>query len=652
MLLLFCALLLLEPAPLKTLRDMGDDSLQGLAPVDRAARADVAAVVIGEQSLLRYGPWPWSRDRIAHVLDLIAASGARAAALNIILDTRDRFSPARLSDAKGAGAGRLGDTDEMLAEAMRALPTALASSVGAGFPLDPLDPMHALPVVGQPPQSDIAFAAATRPLSRLRAAAVSVGAANLVADRDMVLRRAPAVVISADERAHPALAVAALEAGGATASLETGGAMRLRLDGRLIPLDRWGLLWLDFARHDEIPRIEASALADAPDPRLAGKIAVVGVEAVGHGGQWRAADGRLVTGTMLTALTVDALQTGAALWRPDWIRAAEACWFLVGAAALSWAWTRAGPRLALAASLGLIALTVALAALIRLRLGVVTDWLGLSTLLVLMAAVAAAGRALSLFQAREALMQALRARMATAEEAEKAKSDFLAAISHDLRGPLNAILGFSDLMGRMVGQEGAEDKLRDYAQSIHRSGHHMLMLANRAVRAAELGSDAAELELQDAEAQEMLMEARRLALAAAQKPDVSVTIAAAARLRLRVDRTYFMEALTNLLANAIAYGAGPDGIRLSWGRSSAGEAVIEIADSGPGLSKELLAAAGTRFLSRKMGRRKGGFGLGLHLAKHAVALHDGRLELENRDQGGLSARIVLPAKLVIEDGHF
>ncbi len=98
-----------------------------------------------------------------------------------------------------------------------------------------------------------------------------------------------------------------------------------------------------------------------------------------------------------------------------------------------------------------------------------------------------------------------------------------------------------------------------------------------------------------------------------------------------------------LISNAIDYGGVDGPVDCVAGLSDAGEPFIEIADQSAGIADELMAAVGEPAASRRiLAAARGGYGLGLFVARAVAERHDGRLELTRRTPRGLCARLVLP----------
>jgi signal transduction histidine kinase len=120
-----------------------------------------------------------------------------------------------------------------------------------------------------------------------------------------------------------------------------------------------------------------------------------------------------------------------------------------------------------------------------------------------------------------------------------------------------------------------------------------------------------------------------------------VEIEESERVTASVEANLLRRAIRNLIENGVKYGGGKVRVAV---RRSGGNAAIEVADCGPGIPEAELDYVQEPFVRLESSRNRatGGSGLGLTLARSAAQAHEGRLELENRPEGGLLARILLP----------
>jgi two-component system, cell cycle sensor histidine kinase PleC len=233
---------------------------------------------------------------------------------------------------------------------------------------------------------------------------------------------------------------------------------------------------------------------------------------------------------------------------------------------------------------------------------------------------------------------------AAAASADTTKKTLLRTMSHELKTPLNAIIGFSDLLSQMAERFNA-DQVREYATLIHAGGHNLLKLINHILDLTKLVAGKFETRPERIDAGGALWiakdayaeraEARRLTIDADACP-VGLCVAA--------DENAFNQMVTQLLDNAVAFT--PDGGRIVLSaRAEEGFVRLRVADNGPGVKAEDLARILEPFEQggRSTTDHAHGAGLGLTLVKAFAELHGGRLRIESAPGRGFMAEIALPA---------
>lgn len=243
------------------------------------------------------------------------------------------------------------------------------------------------------------------------------------------------------------------------------------------------------------------------------------------------------------------------------------------------------------------------------------------------------------FEAERAIREGLR----QAEEANRSKSAFLAAMSHELKTPLNAILGFSEIVKNEVFGPVGNLTYREYASDIHSSGIKLLSIINDVLDVSRIEGGAVTINVADCEPADIARGA--IAVALTTRPgerDIALDLAEGLPL-VCVDRLRLSQALANIIANAIKFTKpeGKIGVR-AW---RAGDSIqFAVSDEGIGMAPEKVAAALEPFrqLDGSLARRFEGAGLGLSIAKGLIELHGGKLAIASSVGRGTTVTVTLP----------
>jgi len=238
-----------------------------------------------------------------------------------------------------------------------------------------------------------------------------------------------------------------------------------------------------------------------------------------------------------------------------------------------------------------------------------------------------------------------------AEEANLAKSRFLATMSHELRTPLNAILGFSEVMSNEILGPIGNESYKDYIADIHASGQHLLGLINEILDLSrvEAGRYALSEEAVDivAIARDCLgyvrvkAEAKDLVIGAEFESDLPAMWA---------DERSLRQIILNLLSNAVKFTPRGGEITLRVGWTAGGGQYLAVKDNGPGIPEEeipiVLSSFGQGSIAIKSAEQ--GTGLGLPIVQAILAKHGGEFVLKSKLREGTEGIAILPAKRVLE----
>jgi len=235
--------------------------------------------------------------------------------------------------------------------------------------------------------------------------------------------------------------------------------------------------------------------------------------------------------------------------------------------------------------------------------------------------------------------RALEQRIVELELASKHKNDLLTSISHELRIPLNAIIGFSEIM---LDHDVAADQRKMYLAQIQRGGQHLLGLVNDVLDLAKVEAGHMELDLEPVRLRELMVACvevirgssnpRRLTVLTHCEPSEALVVADPVRLR---------QILYNLLSNAVKFTPPGGQISLS-ARVDANGAVISVSDNGIGIRAEDMRVIFEPFRQADTFTRAQGTGLGLPLVRELVGLHGGRVWLESTPGAGSCFTFTLP----------
>jgi PAS domain S-box-containing protein len=214
---------------------------------------------------------------------------------------------------------------------------------------------------------------------------------------------------------------------------------------------------------------------------------------------------------------------------------------------------------------------------------------------------------------------------AVADKANRAKSDFLSSMSHELRSPLNAILGFAQLMESgsplpTPTQKGSIDQI------LH-AGWYLLELINEILDLALIESGKLSLSMEATSLPEVLLECQAMIEPQAQKRDLRMSFPQFdGPCFIQADRTRLKQVLVNLLSNAIKYNRAGGTIEVRCRAITAQRIRISVQDSGEGLSPEKLAQLFQLF--NRLGQEASaeeGTGIGLVVSKRLVELMEGEI---------------------------
>jgi two-component system, cell cycle sensor histidine kinase PleC len=233
---------------------------------------------------------------------------------------------------------------------------------------------------------------------------------------------------------------------------------------------------------------------------------------------------------------------------------------------------------------------------------------------------------------------------AASAKADSAKTTLLRTMSHELKTPLNAILGFSDLMATLA-DNLSPDQIREYAGLVHQGGSNLLRMINQIMDLTKISAGRYELYRSRLDAGNLMWQARNAFAVRAEAKSVTIDAQdCAAGLAIDADEAVFAGMLHNLLDNALAFTPTGGHVRLSAERTPEGRIALGVSDNGPGVAADDLARIQEPFEhAGTISEHAKGAGLGLTLVKAFAELHGGELVLQSQSGHGFCATIVMPA---------
>lgn len=632
--LLLWALLSLSGAQPRIDRALGDLLLRAAAP---PAPAPTSVIVDIDDASLRalrqpLGEWPYSREVYALMLDYLGQAGARLVVIDIV------FSGPREGDARLAAALASGPPTVLAA-------AGLATRQRAGVELAPASAaeQRALGRLGAAHAPGLDWDALTAPTDALLDALTepaSLGVISVALDEDGLLRHLP-LLHRVQGRSLPSLAFAArLRTDGALAWRHEGG--ELVAGARRWPVDEDGRLRLRLPLQGGDPprvswqRLMQAALGEIEDvelPRLlAGRSVFVGSSAF-FADEVMTPQGRL-TGTALNAAVFEALGAEPLALLRDrgpGVMAVNALLLALGALPLLMR------RQALAAGLAMAALV--LVSWLAIRTGQMpTPAPGFYLL-----ALALGLTAIEQERHHRERERELTRERELAEARSRAKTELLAQVSHEMRTPMNAVLGFSDILARSP----LKPEQAHYVEVLGHAGRQVFALINDLLDNARIESGRLELASHPFNLVDLVELQLELLRERAQGQGLWLRVFARSEAAGWVlgDQQRVAQIVTNLVGNAIKF-TKTGGVTVELSRDGDGRVVISVQDSGIGIAPERLERIFQPFAQAdaSIAQEFGGTGLGLAITRSLARLMGGDVSVQSRPGEGsrFEVRLELP----------
>lgn len=226
------------------------------------------------------------------------------------------------------------------------------------------------------------------------------------------------------------------------------------------------------------------------------------------------------------------------------------------------------------------------------------------------------------------------------KNANKMKNDFLSIAAHDLKNPLNGIMGFSDLL---IDEFEKNDRLRQMAVFIQKSSEKMLEMIERLLEQGKMNEALMSLKFSKVDLSEIAWSAASEFFPLAKKKMQRIILSMEDHTFIYADSFWIRECLDNLISNALKYSPIGSAVDLRTIKKG-GEVWLEVQDSGPGIAKEdqIKIFEAYKRLDHKTTGGETSTGLGLSIVKRVVDQHHGKIEIESEVGSGTLFRIILP----------
>ena len=241
-----------------------------------------------------------------------------------------------------------------------------------------------------------------------------------------------------------------------------------------------------------------------------------------------------------------------------------------------------------------------------------------------------------------------------AESANHAKSTFLFNMSHDIRTPMNAIIGYADLASRHLDDPA---KLKNYMENIQVCGQNLLMLLNNVLDLARIENDKTEMEYSVSDIEKDFRNC--VAMFRNQADSKGQTLTVTTQLQypyIYADIPHLTEICTNLVSNAVKYTGAGGTIRCDVTQKPSKkegwcDTVVTVADNGIGMSQEFQKHIFEPFERERTSTvsKVEGSGIGMGIVKKLVGLMSGTVEVESRIGVGSTFTVTIPCRIASED---
>jgi len=236
-----------------------------------------------------------------------------------------------------------------------------------------------------------------------------------------------------------------------------------------------------------------------------------------------------------------------------------------------------------------------------------------------------------------------------AERLNQAKTRFLSVMSHELKTPLNSIIGFSEIMAEAREGPIGTPVYTDYAEMIHASSLQLRNIIDDVLEISRIENGTVKIVDRDGDAMEVVEVAVNKCTPDATARNIGIDTAVAPKANIRGDNVRIQRVLANLIANAVKFSKPGTRVSIAVERPNDAGLAFAVRDTGIGIAPDDMERIFEPFVQADdtAARHFGGIGLGLAISRKIARLHGGDIVLESEAGVGTTARFTLPPERII-----